>query len=50
MEVIRDTNRFVRYNRNKSGGMDINDLELIIQKKRGSLTPEQIAAIGEALS
>lgn len=37
-------------NRNKSGGMDINDLELIIQKKRGSLTPEQIAAIGEALS
>ena len=23
MEVIRDTNRFVRYNRNKSGGIEI---------------------------
>jgi hypothetical protein len=37
-------------NRNKSAGMDTDDLLTILQKKGGTLTPEQIRKIGEALA
>ena len=36
-------------NRNKSAGMDTEDLLTVLQKKGGTLTPEQIKKIGEVL-
>lgn len=37
-------------NRNKSAGMDIEDLLTVLEKKRGSLTPEQIKKIGDVFT